>query len=68
MLQPPNELAFLYVKDKIKPIVYNLILKTDVAGTEVWLKTFYRIKRKQYPKKLNPDQIIQDHFEEEFMG
>jgi hypothetical protein len=68
MREGPNELAFLYVKDNISPEIYFLVIKTPYAKNELWLKTFYRIRKAQYAKKLRPYSILRAHAENEFMG
>lgn len=59
-------LEFLYVKDKIKPVIYFLSLKTDATRNELWLVTFHRITKKQFTKRLKPSQIVRIHSDEEF--
>lgn len=68
MRESKDELSFLYVKDNVKPEIYFLVLKTTAAGKELWLTTFYRIRKKQYAKKLRPYDILRPHAEREFMG
>jgi len=68
MLESQYELSFLYVKDNIAPEIYYLVLKTTARRHELWLKTFYRIRKAQYSKKLKPHLIIRDHADREFMG
>jgi hypothetical protein len=68
ILDGPRHLAFLYVKDKIKPIIYFLLLKTDSRREELWLVTFHKIKKKQFTGRIHPDRILRYHMEDEFMG
>src|SRR4051794_28230793 len=39
MFEPPYGLSFLYVSGKIKPVIYSLILKTDMKRRGLWLVT-----------------------------
>lgn len=64
----PNHLSFLFVKDKFRPEVYFLILKTDATRNELWLVTFHRIKQKQFERRLKGAEILREHAEDEFMG
>jgi hypothetical protein len=45
-----------------------LVLKTPAGRHELWLKTFFRIRKRQYAKKLRPYAVIRPHAESEFMG
>ena len=65
ILEPPNKVLFLYVKDKIRPVIYTLIVKTDYTRNALWLVTFHRIKKEQFTKRLRPDQIIRSHVEDD---
>lgn len=67
-LDDSHHLAFLYVKDKVTPIIYFLLLKTDGKREELWLVTFHKIKTKQFTERLHVDRLIKYHTEEEFMG
>ena len=67
MFEPTYRLSFLYVPDPIKPVIYFLMIKTDRTRRELWLVTFHRIKREQYPKRLKPRQIIRPHAEDELL-
>jgi len=62
--EKPNHLAFLFVKDNIKPEIYFLLIKTDKTREELWLVTFHRIKKSQFTKRLVPSNIIRPHVEE----
>ena len=68
MREAVNELSFLYVKDPVTREIYYLVIKTNESRRELWLKTFYRIRKPQYAKKLRPNRILREHAERDFMG
>lgn len=68
MLESHNELSFTYVKDHVAPEIYFLLIKTTGKRDELLLKTFYRITRVQFGKKLKADRILRAHVETDFMG
>jgi hypothetical protein len=60
-------LAFIYIKDRVRPEIYFLLVKTDKRRQELWLVTFHRIKRKQFNQHFKAKFVLREH-EEEFMG
>jgi hypothetical protein len=68
LIEDEYRLKFLYVRDNIQPEIYFLLLKTDRSRNELWLVTFHRIRQKQFTGRLDPESIIREHSEREFMG
>ncbi len=60
-----HHLGFLWVKDRVKPEVYFLLIKTNGKRDELWIVTFYRLKKKQYTKKLDPYAVIRQHYDDD---
>lgn len=61
MAEGPHHLAFLYVKDRFKPEIYFLLVKTNKRRNELWLVTFHRLQLEQYTKRLKPTRIVRRH-------
>ena len=59
-----SRMAFLYVKDPLKPEVYFLLLKTDRTRSELWLVTFHRIRKAQFDRRLKAGMLIREHLDE----
>ena len=68
LIESDYQLKFLYVRDRVLPEIYFLLLKTDRHRRELWLVTFHKIRVKQYMNRLNPKNIIREHAEPDFMG
>lgn len=60
-----RHIYFLYMPDlSFSDIIYVLVIKTDAANSGLWLKTFHRITKKQFDKRLQKGRIIRNHTEE----
>ena len=61
MIEGPFHLSFLYVKDRVKPRIYFLLVKTNQRRDELLLVTFHRIHVEQFTRRLKPRYIIRHH-------
>lgn len=57
-------LQFLYVRDQSREEIYNLVIKVDATRQELWLVTFYRMRKKQFFAKLRPRALIRIHLDD----